>query len=234
MSLLTIIQNVAAELNLPAPETVITATDKQTVTMLALANREGKLLATRGRWQEMTKIASFTTVAAELQGTMESIAPGFNYLLGKTMWNQSMIQPVYGGLYPEDWEQLEAYTVQGPYPKYRIRNKSLYMLPIPTAGQTIAFEYMSRYWCQSSGGTLQDAWADDTDTGVLEEDLMTMGIKWRYLRSVGLDYSQEFADYESELADNLTRGQALRDIRAGGSNWPPLGQIGVAVGNWNI
>lgn len=233
MSLLTMIRAVANELGLPEPATVMTATDQQTITMLALANREGNNLSNRARWQELLTQATFTTVATELQGLLTTIAPGFKYMLGKTMWNRSLIQPVYGGMYPEDWQLMEAYTVTGPYPKFRIKQGGIYFLPVPTAGQTVAFEYMSKNWCASSGGTGQQAWADDTDVGVLEEDLMLQGIKWRYLAAKGMDYSQEIADYEAEVADAMTRGQVLRDISVRDSI-ARLSSPGVPTGNWSI
>ena len=31
--------------------------------------------------------------------------------------------------------------------------------PAPSAGHTFAYEYMSKNWCESSGGTDQAAWA---------------------------------------------------------------------------
>lgn len=234
MSLLTIMQAAADELSLPRPSAVVSATDQQTKTMLALANREGNQLSRRTRWQALIKEATFFTVAADLQGAMIMLAPGFRYLLSNTMWNRSLIQPIRGGMYPEDWQELEAFTVAGPYPKFRIKGDNLYFLPVPTAGQTVAFEYMSNLWCQSSGGTGQTAWAADTDTGVLSEDLMTLGIKWRFLRAKGLDYEEEFNQYESAVADALARDQSLRQIRAGGYGMPRLSDPGVPAGNWSL
>ena len=234
MTLLAIVQACADELSLPRPSAVVSATDQQTKTMLALANREGNQLSTRTRWQALIREATFTTLAAELQGTMTTLATGFRYLMANTMWNRSMIQPIMGGQYPEDWQRLEAYTTLGPYPKFRIKQGKLYFLPIPAAGQTVAFEYMSNLWCQSSGAVAQSAWAADTDTGVLDEDLMTLGLKWRFLRAKGMDYEEEFNQYESRVADALARDQVLKTIRAGGYEQSRLSDPGVPAGNWSL
>ena len=36
----------------------------------------------------------------------------------------------------------------------------------------------------------------DTDTGILDEELMTLGLKWRWKKSKGLDYAEDFSSYE--------------------------------------
>lgn len=234
MSLLTLVANAAEELNLPTPSVVITATDQTTITMAALANREGKDLASRGQWQALTKEATFTTVAAELQGTLADLAiDDFKYMLGETIWIRDLIEPIGGGISPQTWQMYKATNITGPYPKFRIINKSLYMIPAPAAGQTAAFEYMSGNWCQSSGGTGQSAWEADTDTGILDEDLMTLGLKWRFLRSKGFDYAEEFATYESRVNDALARDstpQRLTLASRRSRSWTPRPNDG----SWSI
>jgi hypothetical protein len=47
------------------------------------------------------------------------------------------------------------------------------------------FEYQSTYFCQSSAGADQSAWAADTDVGVLDENLMELGVIWRFKKKNG-------------------------------------------------
>lgn len=233
--MLTIVQQAAREINLPTPSVVATASDQTTITMLALLNREGKNLANRYQWNALVREATFVTLAAELQGTMAALTSdtGFNYMLGDTIWIRDMIEPVYGGLSPQYWQRYKANNITGPYPEFRIRNGSLYMIPSPTAGQTCAFEYMTKSWCESSGGTAQQAFAADTDVGRLDEDLLTLGLKWRFLRSKDFDYSEEFADYEARVADAIAREgtpRALTMARRRSRNWNPR----PAEGSWSV
>jgi hypothetical protein len=69
--------------------------------------------------------------------------------------------------------------------------------PTPTATETIAFEYVSNQWCESSGGTDQSSWAADTDNLLLDEDLYISGLKWRFLRAIGEPYLDEKFEYDN-------------------------------------
>ena len=69
------------------------------------------------------------------------------------------------------------------------------------------FEYQSNEWCESSGGTGQTAWADDADVGVLDEELMLLGIEWRFRRAKGLSYLGMLNDYNN-LVDKRISAEA--------------------------
>ena len=62
MTLLTMIQDSADEIGLPQPAAVFSSTDQTVRQMLALANREGRQLAQRYKWQALTKEASFANL----------------------------------------------------------------------------------------------------------------------------------------------------------------------------
>lgn len=200
MTLLSIIEDVADSIGLNKPTSVIGNTDQQVKTLLAMAQLEGKDLAKRDDWSSMQKLVSHTTLSTEEQGELETIAPGFDYLITHTMWDQSIDRPVNGSLTPQKWSQLQANNILSPYAEFRIRDKKLFLYPVPTTGSTLAFEYMSKNWCESSAGTGQQRWAADDDVGILDEDLMTLGIIWRYKRAKNFDYSEEFRTYESRVS----------------------------------
>lgn len=232
MTLLTIVQDVCNEIGLAAPNTIIGNTDLTAKQMLAISNRSGKQLAQRFAFQELIKETTHTTLAAELQGTVESIMPGFNWYLYETIWNRTTSDRVWGPLYPREWQFLKASNVTGPFPEFRIRDKKLYMLPAPTVGQTIGMEYVSRYWCESSGGTDQEKWAADTDTGILPEDMLSVDLKWRFLKAKGLDYAEEMRDAEIYINNAMARSGARRTINMAGSER----QVGLRIqeGSWDV
>jgi hypothetical protein len=236
LTLLTILQDVCDEIGLPRPSTVISNTDGTVRQLLALSNRSGKMLAQRGTWEELTTSATITTIAAELQGAVETLLPGFNWYLYQTMWNRDTRMKVWGPLYPPEWQFLKAATVTGPFPDFRIQNKNLYMLPVPTAGQTIGLEYMSRNWCESSGGTGQEKWAADTDVGILSEDLLTVDLIWRFKAAKGFDYAEDFRQAEIAINNALARSGGKQVLNAGEPAPYTDNQFGVMVpdGSWNL
>ena len=233
MSLLTIVQNVADMVGLPRPTGAFSSTDTTVRQLITLANMEGRQLSRRKQWQELVREATHTTLAAELQGAITDLMPGLRYPINDTTWNRTQQEPLQP-LSARQWQAQQAFNVSGPYSEYRIRQGNLYLLPAPPAGETLAFEYVSNYWCESSGGTGQSAWAADTDVGALSEEIMEAGLRWRFLRAKGMDYAQEFQEYEWMLGDAMARDGANpviyldnpapdspRTIRAPLGSWSP-------------
>lgn len=218
MALLQMIQGACDAVGVARPTVVIASTDQNVRTLLALAQIEGRELAERYGWPELLTEAMHTTLAAELQGVMTTIAPGFKCIINGTFWDRTLMQPVTGPLSPQEYQALKARSTTGPYSSYYIRGDSLYAYPAPAAGSTWAFEYQTGYFCQSSGGTDQTAWAADADVGVLDENLMQLGIVWRFKKKNGFDYSEEYRMYEQKLANAQARvgGKKILDMAGGG------------------
>lgn len=218
MTLLAVIQTACNEIGIDPPSSVIGNANSQIKQLLALANREGNNLSSRNYngWNILTREATFTTVATESQGSVETIAPGYRYIINQTIWNRTQRRPVYGPISPQNWQMLQSSPVTGPYDQFRIRGGNILFDPIPSAGETCAFEYVTSNWCESSGGTGQDAWADDTDVGRLDEDLMTLGIIWRWQAAKKLQYAENYAEYERRVTDAISRDGTKPIGRLGG------------------
>ena len=233
MSLLTIIQNASDTIGLARPSAVVSSTDGNVRTLLSLAGTEGRELLERYSWPATQLEATHTTLAAELQGVMTTIAPGFGYMINNTFWDRTLTQPVTGPLNPSEWQGLKARTATGPYASYRIQGGSLYAYPAPAAGNTWAFEYQSDYFCQSSGGTNQTVWTADTDVGILDENLMTLGVVWRFKKKNGLDYSEDYRVYEQKLANEMARtgGKRTLSMNTGGGN---ISGVFTPEGSWSV
>jgi hypothetical protein len=84
--------------------------------------------------------------------------------------------------------------------------KAFFVDPTPTVtGDTLVFEYVSLNWCQQSDGTAQSAWTADINTGILDENLLEMDLKWRFTKAKGLEYAEDKREFELELAQALAR-----------------------------
>lgn len=232
MSLLTIVQSAAGRIGLLKPTSVYTSVDTQVLQFLELANEEGKALA-RKQWQFLLKEGSFTTVAAESQGNITTVAPGFNYIINDTIWNRTQRRPVFGPRAPRQWQQMKAQTLSGPFNQYRIRGELILFNPIPAAGESCYFEYLSKNWCTSANGaTARSAWGADDDISLLDEELMTMGLVNRFRRAKGLTYDTK--DYDNLLLDIFARDGGKPTLNmSGNSDGLPPGII-VATGDWPL
>lgn len=205
MTLLSIIQDSANETGtVEAPLTVIGNTEPSIIQYLRLANKVGKRLMKAFDWQVLRGEQTFTSVATE---TQTSILPsGFDRIVKETFWNRSTPVMISGPISPTEWQGLKArsYSTTNLL-KFAYRGGAILVVPTLSAGDTLAFEYVSQNWCQSSGGTGQTEWAADTDTGVLDEELMTLGVSYAFLESEGLPSNvaaQEFDEYYQMLVKN--------------------------------
>ena len=215
MSLLTLVQDAADRLGVVRPSSVIGSADQQVRQLLALAQQEGKELARRYAWQVLTKEKTFSATATETQSSV--IPTDFDRFLPETFYNRTKTRYVQGPLNPQEWQDYKAQTTNILFDAFRLRGDSLLMAPTPTASETYAFEYVSTYWCTSTGGTTgtQAAWAADTDVGILPEELMILGVVWRFLRAKGLDYAEAFRSYEADLMRRKAWDGGKRSVNMG-------------------
>jgi len=236
MTLLTMMTELTEDFGITTPTQVIGSTDQQIVQLLAIAQREGVQLGHRYNWSIMTREFTFTQAAAALQGTLAAlIGTDYKSIKNDILWNRTTQLPILGPLAPRDWQALQAFPVTGPYPQFRIKEKSIYFSPTPgNATDTIAGEYKSSAFCESSGGTAQARWAADNDIGLLDEDIMKAGIMWRWKQRKGLDYAQDFDDYERMVADAMTRDSGKRQLRLDAGREDRIPGIFVPQGSWSV
>ncbi len=203
MTILSIVRAASSRLSLPIPAAVVSATDKTTIDMLALAQQEGMELSRRTAWKALTAEKTFSTTAASAQtGALPS---DLDWIIPETMFNRDLKWRVVGPISSDEWQLIQASLTSTVFPAFRIRGTSLLMTPTPTAGQTVGYEYITKNWCQSSLGAPQAAWTADSDTAILDEELHTLGLIWRFLRSKGLDFTAELAEYEKQVSQAMLR-----------------------------
>jgi len=219
MSLLTICQDAANEVGVPSPSTVVGSTDTTNIQLLAAANREGKNLVAGYDWQTLIKEEAHTTLAAESQGDMSTIASDFLRFSNDTMWNRTTDRKYYGPLNNSQWQRLKASVSSGITNYFRIRGNALLFHPAPPAGESVFFEYIGKNWVITSGSSANaTSYAADANTTVLDEDLITLGVIWRFLKQKGLPYDNQFQEYRLKLSEKQSKDGAKQIIRMAGPN----------------
>jgi hypothetical protein len=233
MTLLTLAQAACDIIGVPRPTSVIAGTDQTARTILSLAQREGRALARRWTWTALRKQQTFTTVAQIVQ--TNAVPSDFDRMVSGTFWNRDDQQPVLGPVTPEEWQGLVASVALPITSAFQMRAGQIELYPVPTAGETCAYEYLSNHWCKSAGDTGQTAWTADTDTGLLDEEMTTLGLVWRFKQSRGLDYAEDLATYEGQVLQAMARdgvrrtARMAREIDYGAAHYPL-----VPEGNWAV
>lgn len=235
MTLKTMINNVQDVVGIPQSSSIISAADATTRQLLGLANQEGRELSRRYAWEATRNEQTFTSVAAEEQtDAFDGIS--FDRFVNETMYNRTQNRRVVGPLTVTEWQAQKGLTASILTDAFIIRGGAWLATPTPVAGDTYAYSYVSKNWCQSSVGVGQSAWAADNDTGILDEPLMELGLEWRWLKKKGFDYAEEFLTYQRAVAQAITNDGGKRTMNFGNDASilldarPPT----VPEGNWAL
>lgn len=136
----------------------------------------------------------------------------FLRIITDTEWDRGRRWPMIGPRTPQQWQLYKSGLIGTATFQRRWRIKQLTQLageptdyfcidPVPSDnGTPLVFEYVSNAWCRSSTGTLQTRWLADTDVGLLDEYLIALDARWRFLNRLGLAYSAERDEAEREIA----------------------------------
>lgn len=203
MSLLTIVQEALGRMNLPVPGVVVTSTDAQVKLCYRLAQQQGKELSRRGAWKALTAEKTFTTVATAAQ--TNALPADLDWIIPDTIFDRTLRRKVSGPVSAVDWQYIQASLSNAIFPAFRIRGTSLLMTPTPTAGNTVGYEYVTKNWCQSNESVAQSAWAADTDTALVDEELHILGLIYRFRKARRLDFQDEQATYEGQVLQAIQR-----------------------------
>lgn len=169
---------------------------------VALANRAGRTLEKDVRWAELLTEHTFNTSS----GTATYALPSdFRAFANMSQWDRTnnwrMAGPMPSMVY--QWLQGGATVASGMNKWFMIRGAYFTIYPTPTATEEIAFDYYSKAWITKQADSSNvSAWTSDNDTARVDEDLLTLSLKWRFLQAKGMPYEPEYREYEA-IVDSL-------------------------------
>lgn len=185
-----------------------------------------------------------------LSQTDYSLPSDFIRPVDNTFWDRTRYWAMRGVQSPQQWQAYKSsiFSRASVQRRYRFRNSdwlssatgtpttNVFSIdPVPVDnGAELTFEYVSNGWCaNASTGARQTQWLADSDVGVIDEWLMTLGLKWRILRRLGVSYSEELAEYENEVDKAVARDGGTATLDLTPSNGYLLGPLtNVIDGSW--
>ena len=232
MSLLTVVNSAQRRLTLPTSASVAGTSDETARLFLELANEVGKALYRRFPWQILRLEHTWSATATEEQAS--GLPEGYGSMVQRTFYNRSRKRRVLGPYTAQAWQYQKSVTAQVVYDSFTIRGGQLLIIPTPTLGDTYAFEYISEYWVTSDVDA--DAYRLDTDISKIDEELITLGIIWRFKKSKGFDYAEDFNEFEMEVKKAMAAdGGGGQTIDAAGCFDPDAPrEPGVPEGSWIV
>lgn len=234
LSLLQMCTQALEEVGVDPPTAIVSGNDLG-VQLLGLANTTGRMLSTRYDWRELRAEGTFTTTASqELQSTLTTDFPNLRKFHPESVWNRTQQRRLFP-LSPQGWTRVKADGVSPSINYYYLRGQQ-FLMPSDTVvgSETIAFEYQDKRWCSSSDGlTLRDAFANDADISRLDDYLMVLGIRWRFMARKGLDYAEQMREFEDYLSQMIADNNPHETLSVNPNHRNEGKDSQIPDGNWN-
>lgn len=218
MSLYSICRNVLAETGWPVLNSIAGNTDGTAQQIFAIANTELEALSELYEWPQLEVEYPFNTVANQAVYLWPS---DFRVLAPQSVFNKNEYYELKGSTGLQFWELLK-YGQLGNLSRARFR--ATYPLGVPGIEITpapigvaglVAVYYTGEYARDATGASIK-RFLTDTDVSKVPERYIQLGIKWRFRRAKGLDYSAELQEYNTTIAAQFSKNVVQGEIKIGG------------------
>lgn len=228
-SILEICQEVADIAATKRPDDLFDRNSQHETIWLSVAKMELDSLLRFGDWQELTKEGVLRTCGKKTRYIMKNIVPDFYSLLNNTIYVKNSMEKVIGAITPEDWMRDKYFGCPSADLKFKLQNGMINFLNVPDDGLQIVFQYRSdNIVLDGQSFEEKNSLEKNTDIPLFDEHVMKLGILWRWYRRNGLDYTEEFNEYERELKLKFGAALATKDIDLSRGYFEPL-EMGVVI-----
>lgn len=202
MSLLSICQDALKEIGgVEVPSSFYGNNNLTARQCLSLVKAGGNSLEISHRWTALISTYTFATVSGTASYALPSDFRAFAHM---SQWDRTNSLPVFGPTSAQTWQFLKSGISEGATINrwFRIQGGYFYIHPTPTSADTVAFDYYSKNWItkQSDSSSVRDFYSD-SDTTRLDEDLLRLDLKWRFLQAKGWPFEAEYKEFDAVLED---------------------------------
>lgn len=223
MSVLSICSNVLSITGWPVPSTIAANTDLTAKQIFSLANEELRALSELFSWPQL-EVEYSTTITAN--STLMFWPSDFRVMAPQSVFFKDEYYELRGSTGMQFWELLK-YGKLGSLSRVRFRvvyplgSPGIEVTPTPTNDMNIVAVYYSNKYAKDINGNSLPIFQNDTDTAKIPERYIELGVKWRFRRAKGLDFSAELAEYNNTIQTQYAKYINQGEIRVGGPR--PLG-----------
>lgn len=178
-----------------------------------------------GDWQELTKEAWIVTNENQKSYPINAVVDDFYCLLNNTIYIKDGGERVIGAITPEQWTREKIFSCPSVGVKFKIQNGVIKFLDQPQCWK-IVFQYRSSNIAWDFD-TFEEksVITKNTDVPIFDEYLVKLAILWRWQKRNGLDYTEEYNEYERELKKRFGTTMAIGDIDLAGNRLEDTGDI---------
>ncbi|NTF35563.1 hypothetical protein [Agrobacterium rubi] len=198
MKILDIVNAVCDVVKLDHFDSVYGANDENAQTMVTLATEAGSEIARRVDWRDLVKTFVAATSPATFPADFERVIQGGSVMTAAG----EFMRPVTNR---GQWSFIKVHPSAQPY--YFLSEAGIEFSPaVSAAGASLL--YLSDKWVKLANGTTSNVIQGDDNETVFPSELMMKNLIWRWRRHKGLDYSDQLAEFEADLAQFETSDKA--------------------------
>lgn len=172
--------------------------------------------------QRIAAVVDSTTLTLEMESTASAVGTSlifardtytlpsdFDHYISHTWWDRTNHWMLIGPQSPQfDQWQRSGIVTTGPRLRWRQigHRPTVWRIWPPPTSQSVpdalVFEYVNDGWVAAADGTYKKRFTADTDTTILDDDALILGVKWRMWQIKGFSYGamqQEYIDYVTRL-----------------------------------
>ena len=170
-------------------------------------------LMRHAEWQAITREGVLYTTDGQTDYLIENVAPDFHSLVNGTMYIRDNMRFVIGAISEERWAREKQFHTPEIDVLFKIQNNKFKFLKDP-GNLKLHFTYKSNAVCyDAETEEPKPRLTANTDIPIFDEYLVKLGIIWRWNKRTGLDYTEEYNEYQRELEKSYAETKAAGDIR---------------------
>jgi hypothetical protein len=207
-TLLSIVQDACYTVGMPAPSSVVSSNNETPKRMLRLINEEGRSLAREHDWSALKQVESFATDTVNREQAAQPPSDFDRFSPTTALWDVANKRPLVGVISTNAWLRLLVDDVSSVERYWIMLNGKINITPVTGTSDTIYYAYQTKNWVRPASGDDKEAFTLDTDTSLLPDELLKLGLIWRWKHAIGTDYSEDLASYgrQKEMSIAADRG----------------------------
>lgn len=114
----------------------------------------------------------------------------------------------------DEWLMLKNFMPSDIPGYWTLYNGQMHIMPAPPADEKPQFGYITNLLVKAQDGTAKTAFTTDSDSFVLDEQLLLLAMIWRWKAAEGLDYQEDMQNYENRKSQLAAKDHGSRPIRS--------------------
>ena len=145
-----------------------------------------------------TQLASATSIGGTVtfSKTIYPLPSDYETITDNTHWDKTKHWQMLGPCDAQQWQWLKSgYISTGPRVRWRILGNTFQIWPPYNTQEYLGFEYRSKGWVRNAAGDVLNSFQNDSDTSVLDSDVIAILTKLKYFQIKSFDTTSLQQDY---------------------------------------